>query len=851
MENQRHPFLFRNLAIAFAAVLGIAAAVFLGGEVLRKLNLLQTAASDNVQWTLSQVEVEYLDLDLATKAYEIGEIDDLDMIRREFDIFYSRIGTLSEGDLYLGLRNEAAFAMSLSTVRGFLDAAVPIIDSPDPEMEANLSELDRDIQAIRVPVRELSATGLAYFAEQADIRRAETADTLGYLAAVTLAVLTILALVSIALFRLNRINEQRSTMIELSSRRMATIVESSLDAIVAVDRAGKIVEFNAAAEEIFGHRKADVVGRDMGEVIVPEALREAHDAGMARYHATGEKRVAGQGRMNLEAKRADGSVFPVEMSIQSAEGSDGEIFVGFLRDISRRVAAERELVEARDKAVAGEKAKSEFLAVMSHEMRTPLNGLLGTLSLLKDTRLTPKQAGYVDNLQVSGDLLLSHINDVLDVTKYEAGALTVHPVPTDLSGLIQNVVDSQRDLASEAGNTIHWRWVGEPLPNVMTEPKQLAQVLINLVGNAVKFTQNGQITVELLADQTGSDAEVTILVQDTGIGIAPDDIDRMFQDFATADSSYGRARNGTGLGLGIARRLVTGLGGEIGAESELGVGSTFWVRLPLDLAPPELEPVRDIVVETRKADVVESRRVLIIEDNEINRIVLRDMLLSDGHHVTEAANGLEGVDCAAKEPFDIILTDISMPVLDGIAATQIIRDRAGPNQHTPIFAVTAHAMPEEIESFTSAGMSGALAKPIDRAELRRVLNAQSSEHDRRSDPERLVDEKRLLDLRADVGDAVFAKLRKSFLADTTAILGQLSGKPPGSLSHDEVQRLAHKLSGSAAVFGADLFVTHLRAIEQDAKSHKDARDIQEKIGAARNIWTRTEAVLREHDQGKG
>ncbi|MBV7379845.1 hybrid sensor histidine kinase/response regulator [Maritimibacter dapengensis] len=841
MENLRQSYVFRNLAIAFAAVLGIAVAVYLGGEVLRKLNLLETAASDNVQWTLSQVEVEFLDLDLATKSYMIGDIDDLDVIRREFDIFYSRIGTLSEGDLYLGLRNETTFADALATIRGFLEAAVPIIDSTDSEMEADLPELSRDIDAIRLPVRELSATGLTYFAEQADMRRGETADTLAFLAAVTLAVLSALALVSIVLFRVNRINVQRAATIEMSSRRMATIVQSSLDAIVAVDRAGRIIEFSAAAEEIFGHRKSDVVGRDMGEIIVPDALRGAHEAGMSRYRETGEKRVAGKGRINVEAIRADGTVFPVEISIQSADSSDGEIFVGFLRDISRRVAAERELVEARDKAVAGEKAKSEFLAVMSHEMRTPLNGLLGTLSLLKDTRLTSKQADYVDNLQVSGDLLLSHINDVLDVTKYEAGALTIKPVPTDLSALVQNVVDSQRDLGSEAGNTIQWRWVGEPLHHVMTEPMRLSQVLINLVGNAVKFTQNGTITIELLAENTDTGADLTILVQDTGIGIAPEDIERMFQDFATADTSYGRARSGTGLGLGIARRLVTALGGKIGAESELGEGSTFWVRLPVTLAAP-VGKTRETAA-TADNHHAERRNVLIIEDNEINRIVLKDMLLAEGHRVTEAVDGLEGVDHAQQQPFDLILTDISMPVLDGIAATQVIREKHGPNHTTPIYAVTAHAMPDEINRFLQAGMSGVLAKPINRAELRKILASRQLEPTQQSTQTVIVNEKSVEGLRRDIGIETVSNLYRKFRTDASTILNDMSEHPPQTDPRPKIGHLSHKLAGSASIFGAEEFVQSLRDIEQDATSNEDTTLILKKVEAAKGVWKSTEAVL--------
>jgi PAS domain S-box-containing protein len=420
--------ILRRLGIGLslaAAVAGLAVLVFLALEVARKLSLLETASSDNVQWTLSQAEVEFLELQTAVADGLLTGAPDLDFIRREFDIFYSRVDTLSTSPLYSALGENTRYAEALGIAVGFLGTAAPIIDADDANLTGQLPALSVLIAEARPAVRALSVAGLEYFAGAADLRRQAVARTLTRLAVATVALLSILIVAALFLARLVRIGERRTQDLQLASARLGTIVSTSLDAIVVADRMGRIVEFNPAAERIFGYARDEVLGQRMGELIVPEKHRAAHEAGMKRYRKTGTKRVIGKGRVKLEAQRKDGEVFPVELAIESAEGASGEIFISFLRDISHRVAAEQELVRARDQAVAGEKAKTEFLAVMSHEIRTPLNGLLGTLSLIKDTRLNNRQKGYVANMETSGALLLHHVNDVLDISKIrgrQAGA---------------------------------------------------------------------------------------------------------------------------------------------------------------------------------------------------------------------------------------------------------------------------------------------------------------------------------------------------------------------------------------------------------------------------------------------
>lgn len=372
-------------------------------------------------------------------------------------------------------------------------------------------------------------------------------------------------------------SERRTRLLQSATDRLGTIIATSLDGIVVVDELGRIVDFNAAAERIFGHDREDVIGANMGELIVPEKHRQAHHDGMIRYRRTGLKKVTGAGRMTLEALRSDGTVFPVELSIQSAQAETGEIFVGFIRDVSHRIAQEEGPVRARDSAVAGDKAKSEFLAVMSHEIRTPLIGLLGTLSLLKESGLDPRQRDYIETIEDSGELLLNHVNDVLDISKYEAGKMTLDLQPVTVADLARSVIDNQRDLAVANGTGISWTWAAAPVDRIETDPFRLRQIPINLVGNAVKFTRHGQITLEIAAHPAG-EPRILFRVRDTGIGIEPDQIDRLFKDFETADSSYGRQASGTGLGLGIARRMADALAADWGqtapADRAVPSGST-------------------------------------------------------------------------------------------------------------------------------------------------------------------------------------------------------------------------------------------------------------------------------------
>ncbi len=833
---------FRWWLSVLLGAIGIALIIYLANNVARDLKLLNSASSDNVQWTLSQTEVEFVDFELFLTTLTDEGADEIKALRRNYDIFYSRIRTLKEASIYAGLRSQFEFANSLFRVQNFLDESVQIIDAPDAELIARLPELRDRASSVRSNVRRLSNSGLNYFARDADMRRKNVSVTLIQMALGVTALILALLLLSVYLNFLNRINIRRRIEVIEASRRMKIVTGTSLDAVVVADSEGKILDFNAAAEQIFGYSAREAIGQDLGALIVPDHHRTAHETGMQRMRDSGEKHVVGKGRVVLEAKRKSGDVFPVELAIQSAKTQEGEIFIAFLRDISNRKEAERQLVMARDRALAGEKAKTNFLATMSHEIRTPLNGLLGNLTLLKDTRLSAKQARYTKNMDTSGKLLMSHISDVLDITKYDAGKLRLKPVAMNISLLLQDIIDSQSGAASSNGTTLEWEWIGEPMNWICADSDRIQHVLMNVIGNAVKFTQDGRVVVhaEVIKD-TNTVPELHLLVSDTGRGMSPELQTQIFDDFMTGDSSYDRDVGGTGLGLGIAQRFVKALGGEIDVESTLGEGSTFSIRFPV-------EPIDapDAQIKMRKTvDPSKPRRILLVEDNDINRSVARELMSAVGHHVIEAHNGREAVDLAQTQRFDLILMDISMPVLDGREATRAIRGGHGRNKNTPIVALTANAMADEQEAFLSDGMNDILTKPLSRDDLFRVISqiSDADQADRRLTPRKssAVAAQYLSDLRETLGVDSLQTLLDRYAVEIDDAISEFTANTQMPLT--DVAQLAHRLAGSSATLGATDMRGALIALETAAKANDHAL-VRQAIQDLPDIWGTTRPLLR-------
>ncbi len=584
----------------------------------------------------------------------------------------------------------------------------------------------------------------------------------------------------------------------------------------------------------------------MDDLIVPDHHRAAHADGMRRYLSTGEKRVIDKGRVRLEARNKLGRVFPVELSISSAETRDGEVFISYIRDISHRVAAERELIEARDEAVAGEKAKADLIAVMSHEMRTPLNGMLGTLDLLDVRDRSPKEREYLDIIRASGRQLLYHVDTVLDMSRIESGKIALNKEPFSLDALVRELIESQRIVAEHRGNALACRVMIGDQNTVVGDPIRIRQVLLNLLGNAIKFTRNGTILVE--AERLDGLEAVEFRVIDDGIGIDGSDLERIFEDFVTLDTSYTRAVGGTGLGLGIVRRLVKAMDGEICVESVKGKGSLFRVRIPLESVtamglPPS--PPESTVEYSTDAAVVAPMKILIVEDNRINRIVLRDLLEQDGHTVDEAHNGQQGVEKVDKASYDIVFMDISMPVLDGVEATRAIRLAEGRGTRLPIVALTAHAADSDKERFRAAGLDDILVKPISRRGLRSMLArfSRGPHWSAIATPNStiLLDDTQLKELNSALGRSKFSDLLASFCNEMAESVEAVASFIERGEIGPELANEAHHAAGSAAMFGALALHGELVAVEDAI--HRGVHNDITTGSRLRSIWSDTESAL--------
>ena len=380
-----------------------------------------------------------------------------------------------------------------------------------------------------------------------------------------------------------------------------------------------------------------------------------------------------------------------------------------------------ELEAARDKAKAASDAKSNFLGVISHELRTPMNGVLGAAQLLASTRLEASQREYLSIIRNSGDNLLSLLNDILDMTKIEAGRMTFEVVDIVSEDLHRRAVGPFQAQAEAKGLTFTSRFEGEVPSVVRGDPLRVCQVLHNLLSNAVKFTDAGEILYVVRGTRLADDrVRFDFAVTDSGAGIAPVDLERLFQPFTQVDASSTRRFGGTGLGLTIARRMANIMHGDILVESTLGKGSTFSFTVEAEV----VEWAARATAEPIHADIDDGRalHVLIVEDHPVNRMILEAWMGSAGHASSTAENGQIAVDAAAGKRFDLIVMDVNMPVMDGLTATRAIREGSGPNKETPIVVLSASARREDHQAGLDAGADAYLNKPIDFAALARLMN---------------------------------------------------------------------------------------------------------------------------------
>jgi signal transduction histidine kinase/CheY-like chemotaxis protein/HPt (histidine-containing phosphotransfer) domain-containing protein len=473
-------------------------------------------------------------------------------------------------------------------------------------------------------------------------------------------------------------------------------------------------------------------------------------------------------------------------------------------------------------------ARSEFLAAMSHEIRTPMSGVLGLVDLLAAEPLTQQQKKYVESMRASGRHLLSVINDILDFSRIESGKLELETIDFAIREQIERLRSLTHPLAVERGLSLQFEVDDGGVPVLRGDPLRLQQVLLNLVSNAIKFTERGGVTVTLSVrpgDQ-GFDARLAAAVRDTGVGIDASALGRLFAPFAQADRSISRQYGGSGLGLAISKRLVEAMGGELGASSAPGKGSVFRFDVPLRRGDP-----RQLAAEEQAQRVeVPPQRILVAEDVEINRAILRATLTRQGHRLRFAVDGAQALELVQNEPFDLVLMDVQMPVMDGVEATRRIRRLPPPLGQIPIVGLTANVMARERERYLSAGMDDCLAKPIDwdilNAAIARfagAVPAKTLPRDPSGAPAQALIDERALDALRQMADE--SELAQLIAAGMQGVDTACSAMAQEGASADTLRHHAHKVKGSAGTLGLARISALAAEIEDAAGRGETPREL--------------------------
>ena len=509
---------------------------------------------------------------------------------------------------------------------------------------------------------------------------------------------------------------------EQNHDHMRSIVTCATDAIITINKRGTILLFNPGAEKLFRAPASLAIGKNIARFI-PEDLRKQHDESLLAVNEGRKPRILGFAR-EVSALREDGTTFPCSLAVNATEIRGEHCYVGILRDMTNDLIAREELLEARRQAESAARIKAAFLANMSHEIRTPLTAILGYAEELEGGDMTPSD--HHDALQIirrNGQHLMSIINDILDLSKIEAGSMQIENRPTNVVEIAEDVRRMLTARARAKGISIELK-LQQPLPStIQSDPTRVRQILLNLVGNAIKFTDRGNVTMELSADFTAQRYSVT--VSDTGIGISAEQQATLFQSFAQADSSISRRYGGTGLGLDISKRLAAMLGGDLTVQSSVGSGSRFLCTFRTGpIVPASFEVASTQDVSRPRAPAKLSGRVLVADDGIDNQRLIQRILQVAGIDVEVVDNGEAAVDAAMRaesdHPFDAILMDVQMPVMDGLTATRTLRERGFKK---PIIALTANVLPEDRQRCAEAGCSGFAGKPIDRALLYEALRS--------------------------------------------------------------------------------------------------------------------------------
>lgn len=509
-----------------------------------------------------------------------------------------------------------------------------------------------------------------------------------------------------------------------SRRRFSDFAEASSDWFWEADKDLRYSYFSPRFEDVTGVNPEEILGKTRAEVPVPGVPEDEWNAHLETLESHKPFR-----NFIHQRTRKDGEMVWLSINGRPLHDEHGN-FLGYRgsgRDITAEKRTELDLEAAKLEAESANHAKSEFLATMSHEIRTPMTGVIGFANILLTEDIPEESKNHAQRIKAAAESLLRIINDILDVSKLEAGKVDIERLDFNIHGLLRDVV-SMFEGSGNAKLKCNLELADDFPEHIHSDPTRLRQILINLVGNAVKFTHEGSVTVrgELLSTSTGPDM-LRFLVVDTGIGMSGETLTKLFTNFTQADASVSRNYEGTGLGLAICARLAELMDGDINVKSELGKGSTFWFTVPYVAAS---EQTSDIGLRDRdNVDYSKDMRplkILVAEDNQINQIIISKTLESFGHRFVIVENGKEAIQEHGGYDFDLILMDVRMPEMSGPEATRIIRQLPGEKGKIPIIALTADAMDDHRKEYLDAGMNDVVTKPIDHAELARALSEVTS-----------------------------------------------------------------------------------------------------------------------------
>ena len=508
-------------------------------------------------------------------------------------------------------------------------------------------------------------------------------------------------------------------VIKDSEHKLFSLIEQSMDPIIQMDAMGSVVYWNGSAKELFLWDTDQVIGKMIDELIIP-IENGAHFMNDFYRFVAGGKSSRDYYRVETPVNKSTGEVLVVEWSISKVNTAKGPLINAILRDVSERVLREKYLHEAKLAAEKASEAKAKFLSTMSHEIRTPLNAILGATSLLLDSKLDNDQEDNLEILKFSTENLLVIVNDILDFSKIEEGKLSFESRLFSLKELVSNSVLSLQGLAKSKGIRLRMDWDSAIPQKVIGDATRTSQVLINLVNNAIKFTEEGEVNVRIsLLNLSSTQCLLKFDVQDTGEGIPEDKKQYIFEMFTQVESSTTRQHGGTGLGLAICRRIVEQQGGSITVKSEIGVGSNFTFTLPFLVEHDGKDS--DLIKPQVMDKDLNGMKILLVEDYPINQMIAMKFLKKWNCEVTVAENGQVAVDKVKEDDFDLILMDIQMPVMDGFESTKEIRKLGGRYQEIPIFALTASVMIESKQKVFEAGMDDFITKPFKTEEFYQKL----------------------------------------------------------------------------------------------------------------------------------